>query len=173
MHFTDIRKQSGSVLLMALVFLVLTAMIAVTIMDTSVLEIKMAANQQFREEAAQHAEGIVGEVAGNYEDQMTPSVQVGTIFCDVSESCDQNTLSISSDLKSKIPVGVNLSYQAEKTGEDPAPGGEGNYTDYFFEMSVDYDGVNKGLSSSNIAVGLKQRAIESSRKTANGWAMYR
>ena len=44
------NKQAGSVLIMALVFLVLTSLIAVTSMNTNVLEIKMAGNLQFQED---------------------------------------------------------------------------------------------------------------------------
>ena len=61
--------QRGAVLLIAMIFLLLLAIIAGTVTQTSILEFFMAGNAQFREEAFQEAQAVVTEIssdAGNF-----------------------------------------------------------------------------------------------------------
>ena len=55
-------RQRGAVLLLAMVFLLLMAIVAGTVMQTSVLEFFMAGNDLFRVEAFQQAQAITSEI---------------------------------------------------------------------------------------------------------------
>ena len=183
------RRQDGSVLLMALVFLVLTALIAVTIMDTSVLEIKMAANQQFKVEANQHAEGVIRDVMDKYDDPANPSLPIsipyGSIYCATSDTdadCDEKSLYISAKLEDAVPAGVDLLYRGTRLHSQKATVGttetaSSGQTFHYIEMFADYDGVSVGLSSSRIAAGLKiSQFTPGSQQFVNteegGWGLY-
>lgn len=162
------RRETGSVLFMALVFLVLTALIAVTIMDTSILSRRMAGNSQFREEAMQIAEGVANETVYDIifslkNDVVAP--QMGDVICmktSTDPDCDMKILEISPELAAAAGH-ADIDYEAlffdenavtsARTNEDDA----GNSTDKFFDVLGSYNGVKQGLSQASLAIGVKAR----------------
>jgi len=64
LHALHRRRNRGAVLLLAMVFMLMLAVIAGSVMQTGVLEFHMAGNDQFQEEAFQRAQAIVGCRAG-------------------------------------------------------------------------------------------------------------
>lgn len=163
------RRQRGAVLLVALVFMLLTSIIATTVMRSSTLEVKMAGNQQFQEEAFQHAQAIVNAIA--IDDSNMPVIgDVGYTICKTgysSSDCDTSLISLGSDLTS-VPSGVALNYQVERMApqftssmpwrpdEDQATG-SGNFQYVFFEVNGEYDGVASRLGRADITQGLALR----------------
>jgi Tfp pilus assembly protein PilX len=61
-HLGYPRRQAGVALLMALMFLVIITLIALSTMRSSTLELKMAGNEQFRTQAVQSAQTAIDEV---------------------------------------------------------------------------------------------------------------
>ena len=59
------RKQSGSALITALVFLIILTVLGLSTMTTSRLEVRMAANTQFAHQAFQAAESGIAQVLAN------------------------------------------------------------------------------------------------------------
>ena len=183
------HQQTGSILLMALVFLALTSMIAMTIMDTSILENRMAANQQFKEEAVQHTEGIVRNIMANYDDASNPtlpiSIPYGSLYCEVGDNdplCEENSLYVAGKLLNAIPSDVNVLYRGRRlhsqkvtaSSEDTASSGQ---TFHFIEMFAEYEGMHVGLSNARLAVGVKisqfapgsQQFVDTEE---GGWGLY-
>ena len=58
-------RQRGAILIVALIFLLLTAAVSITVMKTSVLEVRMAGNEQFSVEAFQKAQALSNAIAVN------------------------------------------------------------------------------------------------------------
>ena len=75
-----IRKERGAVLLLAILFLVLLAMVAATVMQTSILELHMAGNDEHREQAFQEAQAIAGAIFDN-ADNFPTNTSVGQKIC--------------------------------------------------------------------------------------------
>jgi hypothetical protein len=67
MEFSQSRRQRGAVLLIAMVFLLLTSIIAAASMDTSLLEQKMATSRELRELAFQTAEAAIEDVLNDLD----------------------------------------------------------------------------------------------------------
>jgi len=109
-------RYRGSVLLLAMLFLLMLSLVSATLMHNAMLQFQMAGNDQFYEEAIQQARAIVIELAHNSENfSMTGGV--GSTSCpvgDVGLHCD------SSHLKSPAAVavaeGVEVDYRIVREG---------------------------------------------------------
>lgn len=167
MQLATVEQQKGSVLFMALIFLVLTALIAVTIMDTSILSRKMAGNSQFREEAMQIAEGVANETVYEVIDLLKgiTAPQVGNVLCmkdSTDTDCTTKTLVLSDELIAAAGS-ADLNYKALFYSENPVSSSRsdeqnaGPTTDKFFDVVGTYDGVDLGLSQASLAIGVKAR----------------
>jgi uncharacterized BrkB/YihY/UPF0761 family membrane protein len=62
---STINKQDGAVIIIALLFLLLTAMISTTAMHTSIMEVRMANNGQLKEEAFQQVQAVANAITAN------------------------------------------------------------------------------------------------------------
>lgn len=166
------KHQQGAVLIVALIFLLLTAMISATVMQTSILEVKMAGNEQLQEEAFQRVQAVANAIAAD-PDNLVVSGDVGYKICPTGASgCNNNSLALSS-LVTSVPTGVTLDYHIERLGPLFAPmpfrmsesnaGSANAYSAVLFEVSADYDGRSAGLGSSRIAQGLAMRVANSSQ----------
>lgn len=83
-------RQCGSILLLTMLFLVLSAIVAQRLMQAAALESRMAANHQFREEARQRVKGAVRSLSAQSEllqlDQ--PAGQRRCLMGDTRSVCD-------------------------------------------------------------------------------------
>jgi hypothetical protein len=169
------KQQQGSVLFMALVFLVLTALIAVTTMDTGILSRKMAGNSQFKEDAMQITEGVVNEVALSVIELMdsVKAPVIGDTMCMVGSTeanCtpSQKVLTLSQEM-TKAAGGTGLYYRALFNKEESQSGGSGTRMGEgeiseglllrYVEVEGSYNGVDKGLSQASLAVGIMNKAL--------------
>lgn len=156
--------ERGSVLLVALVFLVLTSLIAVTTMNTSVLEIRMAGNSQFREDAMQIAEGIRDDIARRESitsGELLPlnaAATKGFLYCDLENTdtkCDELSLYISSpELKAAVGS-ADVTYTAELVESSNASYSQaskaGNNLSTKYKLDVFYDGASVGLAQTHLS----------------------
>lgn len=154
------KAQSGAVLLISMVFLLLLAIIAGTVSQTSILEFFMAGNEQFREEAFQKAQAVVTEVSGDINN--FPVVgQVGHTTC--PSGCN-STYSPTLESTSVNPE-YDTEYQIVRRGplfKESLPfrqgEGSGSSTTSFdaatFELDVKVDGSASRLGKANVIQGM-------------------
>lgn len=164
------KREQGAVLIVALVFLLLTAMISATVMQTSLLEVRMAGNEQLREEAFQRVHAVANAITANPHNLVVTG-GVGYKICAAGVSgCDSNNISLAGEVTT-VPDGVALDYHAERLAPLFAPMpfrmSEGNagsaniYSSALFEIDAHYDGRSAGLSQSRIAQGIAIRVANS------------
>ena len=141
------KRQRGAVLLIAMIFLLLLAIIAGTVTQTSILEFLMAGNAQFREEAFQESQAVVTEIAsdlGNF-----PVVgQIGYKLCKTKVGdCDEKIGDLVANKNTKADYTVvrrgplileSLPFrQSESQGSSST-----NFDAVIFEITVAVDGSN-------------------------------
>lgn len=165
--------STGAVLLVAMVFMLLLALVAGTVMQTSMLEFRMAGNDQFREEAFQQAQAVAASISQDI-DNFPVSGAVGYTICDVGNpntSCNTNTLTYDTTsvtnpallsgivtregplILESFPVRLSES----QTSSSP------NYDAAVFEVKVEYNGSDEGLGNAAIAQGVAVRIASSSQ----------
>jgi hypothetical protein len=164
------QRQRGAVLIVALIFLLLTAMISGTVMQTSILEVKMAGNEQLQEEAFQQVQAIANAITAD-PDNIVVAGDVGFLICPAGVTgCDSNAISLVTDITT-VNDGVELEYYAERQAPLFAPmpfrmsednaGSAAAYSAALFEISARYDGTDLGLSRAEIAQGIAVRVANS------------
>jgi len=172
------RKQRGVILLIALVFLLLTTIIATTVMSTSIQEVKMSANDQFKEEAYQQTYAVINAIAAN-EGNFSGDETIGYRLCPAevsgttdaggtaNETCDDTTtMSITSGVID-VPAGVTMNYQVERLAplvsslpfrlDESDSSSSSKYGVRFFESTARYDGSDGGLGWTEMSQGIGQR----------------
>ena len=162
----SLNNQQGAVLVVALVFLLLTALISTTVMQTSVLEVRMANNDQLREEAFQQVQAVANAITAD-SNNLVVSGDVGFTICAVGVTgCGAATITLASAITA-VPVGATLTYQVERQGPLFAPipfrvsesnaGSASAYKAALFEVDAQYNGVAAGLGQARIAQGIALR----------------
>ena len=160
--------NGGAVLLLALFFALLLAILAAGVIQTGVLELRMSGNKQFQEEAYQYAVAVATEIAqtpGNFP----LDSQVGYTLCavaDESPACSQDGHYLG-ELRSPVPEDVALDYHVTRQGplvvEDlPVRASQqevsGNSRAVaIFEISVHVDGSDRRRGSARVAQGIAVR----------------
>lgn len=164
------KHQQGAVLIVALVFLLLTAMISGTVMQTSILEVKMAGNEQLHEEAVQRVQAITNAISADANNLVVVG-DVGHKICAAGATgCNSTSISLISAVTA-VPDGVALSYYAERLAPLFAPmpfrmsegnaGSANSYSAALFEINAQYDGSSVGLGRSQVAQGIAVRVANS------------
>lgn len=169
------QHQQGAVLVVAIIFLMLTALISTTVLKTSILEIKMVGNAQFKEEAFQKSEGVIHAITSNYTANLPISGGIGYKVCatgSTDNSCNAKTISLTSSV-TDVASGVNLAYTAERIGPLLAPlpfresadraSGAGSFNVARFEIDVEYDGRSAKLGHHRVTQGIAVKLAASSQ----------
>ncbi len=158
-------RQGGAVLLVAMIFLLLLAIIAGTVSQTSVLEFFMAGNAQFREEAFQQSQAIVDEITGDI-DNFPVIGDIGYKVCKNGVSgCNANLPVLNANV-------ANADFSVERRGPlilESLPFRQGesssssspNFDAAIFEIDVDVDGSDQRLGSASIVQGVAVRIVSS------------
>ncbi|MGQ9427297.1 pilus assembly PilX family protein [Gilvimarinus sp. F26214L] len=161
-----IKREQGAVLIVALVFLLLTAMISATVMQTSVLEVRMAGNEQLREEAFQRVHAVANAITAD-ANNLVVTGDIGYRICATGVgACDSASIALDSAI-TDVPNGVTLNYHAERLAPLFAPlpfrmseanaGSASVYSAALFEIDARYEGSAAGLGRSHIAQGIAVR----------------
>lgn len=164
-------RNVGAVLLVSMIFLLLLALVAGTVMQTSMLEFKMAGNDQFREEAFQQAQAVAASISEN-GDNFPVSGDVGYKICLAGASgCDSTILTYDTTvvtdstlltafvtregplIMETFPVRLSESQASSSTNYDAA----------IFEVNVEYSGSAQGLGNAEVAQGVAVRIASSSQ----------
>lgn len=110
-------RDRGTVLLLAMVFLLLLSVLAATAMRSAVLAFQLAGNDQFREQALQQAQAVVAALAR--EPANFPLAGgVGYTLCaagDAHAGC-RGTLVAPPETVRAVPPGVALTYRVLRKG---------------------------------------------------------
>ena len=172
LHALHRRRNRGAVLLLAMVFMLMLAVIAGSVMQTGVLEFHMAGNDQFQEEAFQRAQAIASELSRD-QDNFSLAGGLGYTLCSSEDSdpgCDSNSLG--PPLSAVVPEGVELTYRVIRQGPrllqsfplreaQSVASGSGMFDAAIFEVSVHLDGSDRRLGSARVVQGMAVRLAAS------------
>ena len=153
-------NQQGSVLLIALVFLIILTLGATTTMRTSTMELRMAGNEEARLITLEMTQSIIDEVVGNPAN-MIVSGSVGFINCTTNVSgCNLSTVTIDTNLLSVSKAG-NAQVVIERLGPalTPAPRGINSSADAFFAARFQVDTTYDGTASNEGKAGIVQGVL--------------
>jgi type II secretory pathway pseudopilin PulG len=160
-------RSRGAVLLLAMIFLLLLAMVAGTVMQTSILESRMAGNEQFREEAFQRAQAVASALSED-PSNFPVSGEVGYTICaggDTYAECTSDlTLTLSSEVTSSL-VDSDVTYRVERQGplfletlpfrqREGATSSSLAFDAAIFEAQVEVDGSASRLGRAEVAQGV-------------------
>ena len=169
MQLSSVTGQAGAILLLAMMFLLLLAIVSASVTQTGILELKMAGNWQFQEEAYQRAQAIASALARDRNN--FPVVGgVGYTLCpkgDNAMECNaKQFLNVPQGVLDVSP-GVNLSYRVQRKGpllqalpvrlSQQQVSSSSGFSAAVFEIAVTVDGAPARLGSSEIAVGVARR----------------
>ncbi|MEX0618379.1 MAG: pilus assembly PilX N-terminal domain-containing protein [Pseudohongiellaceae bacterium] len=162
-HFcgTSYRQGSsrGSVLLITLIFLVILTLAATTGMRTSIMEMRMAGNEQSRVSTLEMAQSIVDEVVGN-ADNIVVSGDVGFVNCTPNlTGCTATDIVIDTTLLPTAEADkVEVAVVRLAPALTPAPRGISSSADAFyaarFEVDSTYDGAADNEGKAGIVQGV-------------------
>ena len=112
------QQQQGSTLLVSLIFLVVITLFGVSAINTSNLNLRIAANTQFQQQALAAAQLGIEKALGSVTTFNTPSVQTMTLDVNKDGVTDYTaTVSAATFLSSKAASGYSAEYCA--TGACP------------------------------------------------------
>ena len=158
----------GVILLLALVFMLLLAIVAGTVMRTAILQLHMTGNDQFLEEAFHQAQAIATELSLDSAN-FSLAMDVGDSNCPAGThglGCDRYQLQIPASAGTSTGTEVNYRVtrqepllgrgfplrESQETVSSSASDGAA-----IFEISVGIDGSGKRLGSAHIAQGIAVR----------------
>lgn len=160
-------RSQGAVLLLAMVFLLILAILSATAMQTSIGEFQMAANSQFREQAFQRAQAIISAISSD-EANFPEVAPVGSLFCKLGDSdanCSETRhINLGSALED-VPPGVAVFYRVERIGPSLLPSlpirmpqtavsSALAYNAAIYEAQVKVDGVDVKLGVAEVVQGI-------------------
>lgn len=161
------RQQQGAALVVALLFLVLISLVAITGAETSTLQLQMAGNEQSRVEAQQQAMAVIDAIIDDTDN--APIVGgIGFKICDTAAtdaSCDLKEITLASSVTT-VPTGVDVEYFVTRVGplevDAPSMSEElaSSASAYKFarqEITASIDGTDARLGNSVIVQGIQVR----------------
>ena len=164
------NKDDGTVLILALVFMLMLAVISTTALHTALLQLRMAGNDQFLEEAFHKAEAIADELSQS-PDNFLLDTEVGHSNCPLDPKildCEFRLLPV--PVSASTSEGYEFDYRI--TRQDPLlwqdfPMRESQATvpnsrtfdAAIFEVDVRVDGSRKRRGSAHVVQGVAVRAM--------------
>lgn len=154
------KRETGSVLMVSLVFLIVLGLIGLSSMQTSRLELRMASNEEMRANAFQIAQSLSDAIVAT--PAMTPVIGgAGFTLCTPGQpNCDLPSLFMPDPALDPDVVAGHLGGTAVLTapGNTPPPRGLGFSADKFaasrFQLQTTYDRADEGLGRASITQGL-------------------
>jgi hypothetical protein len=171
-HIGHKPRTAGAVLLLAMVFMLMLAVIAGAVMQAGVMEFHMAGNDQFQEEAFQRAQAVASELSRE-PDNFSLAGGVGHTLCSPADNdpgCDGNSLGV--PVSAVVPESVELTYRVIRQGPrllqsfpireaQGVASGSGISDAAIFEVSVHLDGSGRRLGSARVVQGIAVRLAAS------------
>jgi len=164
MMHTFSRRQDGAVLIIALMFLLLIALVAATTSETNTLQLQMAGNDQLRADAHQRVMAILDAILDDPDN--TPVIgNIGYKICDAGSleaSCDQTLINLDSAV-TDVPIGTSTDYFVTRVGplETGAPvmsesmaSSASAFNVARYEVTASFQGDAARLGNSTIVQGI-------------------
>lgn len=163
-----LRRDHGVILLLVMVFLLMLAIVAATVVQTAGLQLRMAGNDQFVEEAVYQVQAIATELSLSPENFLLEG-GVGYSNCPVGgqgPACDRSLLT--APVSAIAPEGVKLEYRV--TRQDPllwrdfpiresqgTASSSGRFDAAIFEIDVRINGSERRLGTAHVVQGIALR----------------
>jgi len=150
-------KQRGAVMMVTLVFLVVLGIMALTSMQSSKLQLRMAGNEVVRAAAHQISQALIDAIIAT--PIMTPVIgDIGFTLCTNGQpNCDLASLFMPGVLAADVATG-DLDATAQLVEIGPPPPGTGYSADDFvgnyYTVSSTYDRSDEGLGRASITQGI-------------------
>lgn len=161
-HLTgnSIKRQSGAILVVSLIFLVAISLLAVGSMGSSNIGLHMAQNEESRVIAEQGAQAMADLIIS--ETGTTPVVGgSGFTICTPAEAgCDRTNLPVSNAFLQSAIANGHISARVQRMGPDfgPPPRAVESSIDKFtsasFEVITTYDRVDETLGRQQVTEGV-------------------
>jgi|GEM_PF-992382 len=159
----SLQAQRGAVLMVAIVFLGLLAMLSVTVMRTSTMELRMASNEQERIEGLQKVQAILDDI--REEDNYFPVVEEGYLVCksgDTDTACDTAPIVLDSTVTSLLgsdTVQYRTYYREDSSLPRADHASDKVYDTSFrvayFDLMVEYEAASERGARSEITQGVQ------------------
>lgn len=159
----SLANQSGAVLLVALIFLAALALISVTVMQTSTLELRMAGNEQERIETLQKVQAVLDEL--REKDAYFPVIEEDYLVCttiDARAECDAKIIDLSTEMDTLLSgdtVATQTYYRLDSTmpraSQSTGEVYDTNYRVAYFDIDVSYQAGSERGSDRDISQGMQ------------------
>lgn len=155
-----VKKQSGAILVISLIFLIAITLLAIASMSSSNIGLHMAQNEESRVIAEQGAQAMADAIVS--ETGSTPVTGGGGFtICTAGEAgCNRNDLPVSNAfLKTAIANG-HITARVQRMGPDFGPppriveSSIDKFTSASFEVTTTYDRVDETLGRQQITEGV-------------------
>lgn len=156
-------KQAGAVLLVALVFMAALALISVTVMQTSTLELRMAGNEQEQAETLQKIQAALDEI--REKDAYFPVIEEGYLTCTTSDTraaCNATIIDLSTELDTLLSgdtVTSQTYYRLDSTmpraSQSAGEVYDTNYRVAYFDIDIGYQAGSARGSDRDISQGMQ------------------
>jgi len=154
------RKQSGAILVIALMFLVAITLFTVSSMRSSNIGLRMAQNEESRVAATQAAQALADAIVAN--PSSTPVIgKRGFTACTSGQyNCDRYDLPIENPILAGAIANSHISARVERVGQEfrPPPrvveSSIDKFTSASFRVITTYDRVDEGLGRQQVTEGV-------------------
>ena len=159
-HFSGRQKQSGAILVIALMFLIAITLFTISSMRSSNIGLHMAQNEESRVAGIQAAQALADVIVAN--PASTPVVgKTGFTTCTAGEqNCDRENLPVDDSMLAGEVAAYHLSARVERTGTvfRPPPRVVESSIDKFssasFRVTTTFDRVDEGLGRQQVTEGV-------------------
>jgi len=154
------KKQTGAILVIALMFLVAITLLTISSMKSSSIGLHMAQNEESRVAAIQAAQALADVIVAN--PASTPVIgKSGYTACTAGQQgCDREDLPVSDPTIAGEVASYHLSARVERTGGtfQPPPRAVESSIDKFtsasFKVTTTFDRIDDGLGRQQITEGV-------------------
>lgn len=153
-------RQRGVALFVALIFLVIITMIAVSAVRFSTTNVRSALNEEYRATAFVNAQSIVDAVISDPNNMPVTSGSVGQVYCTPGLGCGNEIITLPSGLfpDQQSAKTVTATVQRMEPEQAPPPRGAGASLHKFyganFSATGTYDETSSGQGRTQIHEGL-------------------
>ena len=159
-NYKSMQKQSGAILVIALMFLVAITLFTVSSMRSSKIGLQMAQNEESRISAVQAAQALADAIVAN--PASTPVIgKTGYTACTAGQAnCDRTDLPVNNDALYDAVASNHISARVERIGAvfRPPPrvveSSIDKFTSASFKVTTEYDRVDEGLGRQQITEGV-------------------
>ena len=159
------RNQSGAVLVVSLILLLLLGLLATSVSENSLLQVQMSGNDEAKLAAQHEALAIVDAIIENSESAPVLG-DLGYTVCSTDEvqqpsACNESTIDLSA--LGVIPSDANVTFYVQRVGPEEVPlpfvdatraGSASRFKLARHEIVVDIDRTNQGRGRVHLVQGL-------------------